>query len=490
MPRYLDLSGEIPRVGFHTRTELAGGGNLSRTPEGYLLCRNVPLARTGTQIYLAREVPVEPGPDGTVVVERLPEEVFRQETIDSFQGKPFTDDHPYEDVTPRNYRDHLAGVILNPRRGEGDLSNYLLGDILVYSSRVADAILSGKRQVSCGYDADYERVQAGYGRQRNILGNHVSLVAEGRCGPSCAIIDQRTVGMATPESKSWIDTAINKIRNAFKTSDAGEMEAAIAAMQEELEKADAAKAGEGESGEENHHHIHIHFGENDKDDADEDEDEESGESKDEDTSDEDGDDEPSDKEGEDDTKDEDTDTDDSTEDDDMTTAVAEAITAALAPLVERLEKLEGSVRDAATVAQSAAVAADPEGRITQDALARAELLKPGIQLPVFDAAPGSPQATEALVAFQRRALQEGYATADGRAAIAPLLTTPGHPRFESMSAGEIGLLFRAASNTIRDANNAKLTAPQHVGPQEMRDGKLQPVTNQSWNDANKRFWKR
>jgi hypothetical protein len=268
------------------------------------------------------------------------------------------------------------------------------------------------------------------------------------------------------------------------------MEAAIAAMQEELEKADAAKAGEGESGEENHHHIHIHFGENDKDDADEDEDEESGESKDEDTSDEDGDDEPSDKEGEDDTKDEDTDTDDSTEDDDMTTAVAEAITAALAPLVERLEKLEGSVRDAATVAQSAAVAADPEGRITQDALARAELLKPGIQLPVFDAAPGSPQATEALVAFQRRALQEGYATADGRAAIAPLLATPGHPRFESMSAGEIGLLFRAASNTIRDANNAKLTAPQHVGPQEMRDGKLQPVTNQSWNDANKRFWKR
>jgi len=36
--------------------------NIEETPEGYLLCRDVPIARTGVQEYLSEEVPVEPGP--------------------------------------------------------------------------------------------------------------------------------------------------------------------------------------------------------------------------------------------------------------------------------------------------------------------------------------------------------------------------------------------------------------------------------------------
>lgn len=493
MSRYLDLLGEAPRVNFNTRVDFAATANMSWTPEGFLMCRNVPLARTGTQIYLGNEVPVEPGPDGTVVVERLPEEVFRPETIASFHGKPFTDNHPYEDVTPENYLRYFAGVILNPRRGEGDLSNYLLGDVLVYSKPVADAILAGKRQVSCGYDADYERVQAGYGLQRNILGNHVSLVDAGRCGPSCAILDQRTVDMAT-EKKGWFDKAIqpllDKVRGAVKVSDSGEAEAAIAALQAELEKKDLE---EGEAGEAHHTHVHLHMGESDSgsDEADADSDDDGDGDKD---TDGDGDGlEAKDDDGDDDGSGDNQDQGDGdqTSGDDMANEIADTVAAAikeaLTPFAERLEKLEGTARDAAATALHAARDADPQGRNLQEVIARAEILKPGIQLQTFDAAPGTPQAVAAVEAFQRKALKESFATTDGRKAI-EAATGSSYTDFDALPGAAISVIFRAASNSMRDANNAKAVAPQHAGPMEMRDGKLQPVTIASWNDANKKFW--
>ncbi len=50
--------------------------NISRRePEGYLLCLNVPVARTGTQEYLPAEIGL-PGSGEPVPVFRPPEEVF------------------------------------------------------------------------------------------------------------------------------------------------------------------------------------------------------------------------------------------------------------------------------------------------------------------------------------------------------------------------------------------------------------------------------
>ncbi len=50
--------------------------NISRRePEGYLLCLNVPVARTGTQEYLPEELGLESGP-GLVEVHRPEAEVF------------------------------------------------------------------------------------------------------------------------------------------------------------------------------------------------------------------------------------------------------------------------------------------------------------------------------------------------------------------------------------------------------------------------------
>ena len=64
--------------------------NQLETGEGFLICRNVPIARIGTQDYLGYEVGK---PDTEIVtVDRPAEEVFSPAAIASFEGKPFTDD--------------------------------------------------------------------------------------------------------------------------------------------------------------------------------------------------------------------------------------------------------------------------------------------------------------------------------------------------------------------------------------------------------------
>ena len=47
------------------------------------------------------------------------------------------------------------------------------------------------REVSCGYDADYEQTSPGKGKQSNIIGNHLALVDQGRAGHAYAIQDHK-----------------------------------------------------------------------------------------------------------------------------------------------------------------------------------------------------------------------------------------------------------------------------------------------------------
>ena len=76
--------------------------NQTETVEGFLVCRNVPIARTGPQEYLAHELQLDGDPDRVIVVNRHPEDVFEDATLASFEGKPVTDGHPPENVGPEN----------------------------------------------------------------------------------------------------------------------------------------------------------------------------------------------------------------------------------------------------------------------------------------------------------------------------------------------------------------------------------------------------
>lgn len=160
------------------------------TPEGFLLCEGVRIARTGSMVYGDGEIPIDPGKDGLIEISRDSDELFSPDTIASFEGKPVTNDHPPVVVTPDNWRKYAGGSVHNVRRGDGAESHYLLADMLITDRDVIDEVRSGKKQVSCGYDADYEQLGPGRGVQRQIIGNHIALVDAGRCGPRCAIGDQ------------------------------------------------------------------------------------------------------------------------------------------------------------------------------------------------------------------------------------------------------------------------------------------------------------
>ena len=168
--------------------------NMAKTPEGYLLCMNVPITRTGEFIYRSNEVPVEADASGLVHIQRDPDEVFREDTLKSFEGKSFTINHPDEAVDIVNWKELTNGTAQNVRRGEGDQHDLMMADILITTEDAIALVESGIREISCGYDADYEQIKPGYGRQKNIVGNHVALVVKGRAGGRCVIQDKACVG--------------------------------------------------------------------------------------------------------------------------------------------------------------------------------------------------------------------------------------------------------------------------------------------------------
>ena len=71
---------------------------MTKTPEGFLICHNVPIARTGWYEYLESELKDNGSPTETIQVYRGPNEVFSSAAIASFEGKPVTDEHPPEMV--------------------------------------------------------------------------------------------------------------------------------------------------------------------------------------------------------------------------------------------------------------------------------------------------------------------------------------------------------------------------------------------------------
>lgn len=207
---------------FHTVERL--GPKQSLTPEGFLLCEDVPIARTGVMIYSPQEVPITAGPDGLIRIRRDEEHVFAEAHIASYAGKDLVDDHPDGEVNPDNWTTLSMGIVLNPRRGTGILADFLIADILVKAPSAIKAIREdGKVEVSCGYNADYLEVEPGHGKQVNMLGNHVALVDAGRCGPRCAIRDQdlSTLGGIDMRfnDESIASRITAKLRKAFTDKD-------------------------------------------------------------------------------------------------------------------------------------------------------------------------------------------------------------------------------------------------------------------------------
>ncbi|HEY3987951.1 MAG TPA: DUF2213 domain-containing protein [Acidobacteriaceae bacterium] len=177
--------------------------NIAKTPEGYVICKDVVIGRTGYQDYRVSQLSKAQlrdlgllerfsDPDEVVQVYRSAEQVFAPATIASFEGKPVTDLHPKKFVDAENHADLQRGHIQNIRRGDQPLSNGdipMLADMIITDPDLGDDVLQRrKRELSCGYD--YKLSWDGTKlSQEDIYGNHTAVVPKGRAGAEARIND-------------------------------------------------------------------------------------------------------------------------------------------------------------------------------------------------------------------------------------------------------------------------------------------------------------
>jgi hypothetical protein len=375
---------------FYTVEKL--GPKQELTPEGFLLCRDVAIARTGTMLYAASEVPVEGGPDGIVRIERSPEEVFRDATIASFLGKPVTLNHPTEDVTPANWASLAKGTTYNVRRGVGLDDDFLIADLLITDGEAIQQVRDGLREVSCGYDAGYEQTEPGRGVQREIIGNHVALVEKGRCGSRCAIGDQIMAEKkkTCDKKQTWKD----RILAAFKARDEAELETALEeALDEETVpndpmakfSADMARFSDG-----------------------------------------------------------------FTRVEDKLTTIDSRLTALEtkdAKAKDEDEEEEKKKKDDESTNDSASLVTE-----TQDVYARVEILSPGLPHPTHDAQATPAKVRDSLCDLRRKALERAYAEPKTRDAVAPFVAGKD---LSKLTCDALHASFVGASELVKRENNSR-----------------------------------
>lgn len=197
--------------------------NIIETPEGYRICKNVVIARTGFQTYKVREIDDPQGlldghkPDNDIELWRDPDEVFSDATIASFEGKPITLQHPDEMLDLDNTAESHRGHVQNVRKGKEPLDDGnlpLLADFFVTHPEAVAAIDNGVREVSCGYY--YTLAKSGERfDQTNLRGNHIAIVQRARAGDEARIYDaapepEKPSIKEKPVSGNWLKNLLGR----------------------------------------------------------------------------------------------------------------------------------------------------------------------------------------------------------------------------------------------------------------------------------------
>lgn len=131
--------------------------------------------------------------DGSVRLElRHPDEVFKEDSLDTLSMVPVTDDHPPVFLTDENTTQYARGHI-----GERiDVSDGRLVKTraVLTSKDLIDRVSRGdKREASCGYRCRLDETPGVWNGekydaiQRDIVYNHVAIVKHGRAGPEAGI---------------------------------------------------------------------------------------------------------------------------------------------------------------------------------------------------------------------------------------------------------------------------------------------------------------
>lgn len=159
------------------------GPHKFKTPEGYLICTDAILSRTGKQEYKRCELFGDAceNPDELVQVDRTNDEVFSDKAMASFENKAICVEHPDVDVNAENHNDLSVGFVRDIHKGEYEGEPVMMGTLVITDKAAIDAVESGEyEELSCGYDCDVE--DSKNPQQKNIRGNHVALCKQGRAG--------------------------------------------------------------------------------------------------------------------------------------------------------------------------------------------------------------------------------------------------------------------------------------------------------------------
>jgi hypothetical protein len=157
---------------------------------GFRKIEGCPVSSFGIFDYSAAQVQVpgwESDPNRIVKIFRPEDEVRSPEFLQSFDNKPFIINHTNmhgEDADEGEDPDDVGvkGVLTNMRYE----APWARGDIHVFSRKAQMAIDRGMKDVSLGYDCTFDMTPGVFNGQpyeavqRNLRGNHIALVPEGR----------------------------------------------------------------------------------------------------------------------------------------------------------------------------------------------------------------------------------------------------------------------------------------------------------------------
>lgn len=399
------------------------GPNRYEMGDGSLLCKDVPIARTGTQSYRASDLPeITPDADGEIIVTRTPQQVFCPETLASFEGMTVVILHPEDErgnitfVDPENWRQLAIGHVTNVRQGQGEQEDLMLADLVIKDQSGIQAIFNGLTQVSCGYDAEYDVTAPGKANQYHIRGNHAALVPHGRAGIRCSIGDSNSM---TSKAKQWL----SNLKRAVKTKDAeatetlldnapdnlvGDEDDVAATIVVKVEGPDAVTAPAVDP------------------------------------------------------------TNPTSDDESDINARVAALEAAVKTLIEQLTPPTGDAETEEDAEQEKTKTGD--AGYQQEALSRAELILPGFSLP------GAKTGT-----IKRDVLSAAFRTADGRKLIEPLAGS--NPDFGTMQMATVDSIFNGAAELAKNRNNsAQSLAVFSVQTQSTDVAALNASNKEFWNN--------
>lgn len=176
-----------------------------------------PITKAGVYPYLGKQIDPSLEPDKVYMVLRPADEI--EKAKDTFKLIPLVDEHTMlgAEFTPAEKKGvhGVLGEEITAKDGT------VYADVKIFSEYLKDAIENGKKELSLGYFCKYDLTPGEYNGihydavQRDLRGNHIALVDNGRMGHEVRVMDSLHFAcdaMDIGEIKSAADFDESKIK--------------------------------------------------------------------------------------------------------------------------------------------------------------------------------------------------------------------------------------------------------------------------------------